>query len=404
MNAKRLLIAFGLIVVLWLGFLAAAKWAGNALNDGRKPPTAESIIQRSPAGSSSVLPSYWDVPGFAFPNQDAKPVTDHDLRGHVWVADFIFTQCVTACPIMTSKMILLQKQLHQPGVRFVSFSVDPEHDSPAALKKYATLWQGDEARWELLSTDPAGLAAVTKGMHVAVDKSDDADNPIIHSSLFMLIDTAGRVRGLYNSIDGEAMEKLVVDTNALAGDAVASPTTALAIETGSAVERGALVYQSMGCLACHSQSRIAPPLTAVFNGQVRLADHRTVWADEAYLHESVVDPNAKVVSGYLPSMPSYRGLLTDDQVSDVLEYIKSLSPNGAGGHGMVATTAVTQPATQTETELLVKDPVCKMRVRAESTAPHASFDGHDYFFCSDNCRERFLKDPKHYTLTNLPSK
>jgi protein SCO1/2 len=341
------------------------------------------------------------VPAFSFPDQDGKPVTDRDLRGHVWVADFIFTQCTTACPIMTSKMLLLQKQVPQPSVRFVSFSVDPAHDTPAVLKKYAELWQGDESRWRLLSTEPASLAAVIKAMRVTVEPTADPDNPIMHSSLFLLVDADGKVRGIYDSIDSEATAQLAQDMKTLAG---VSPTTMPTnIPTnivnepadGSPIARGEVVYKSMGCLACHSQSRIAPPLASVFNGQVRLADHRTVWADEAYLHESIVDPNAKVVAGYLPAMPSYRNMLSAKQLADVLVYIESLSSNPTGGHGVVKTTATTQP----EPELLVTDPVCKMEVHIDPSAPHAVFNGKTYYFCSENCREKFLANPSRYPST-----
>jgi protein SCO1/2 len=387
------LILLGSIAVLWVGLIAAAKWADHALNDGRKPPSVDSIIQNISVDNATTLPSYWDVPAFSFLDQDGKTVTDRDLRGHVWVADFIFTQCTTACPIMTSKMLILQKQVHQPGARFISFSVDPEHDTPAALKAYAELWHGDQARWRLLSTDHSRLMQLIKAMHVTVEATEDKDNPIMHSSIFQLVDAAGHVRGIYDSIDSEATAKLADDMNILAGASTITMPAATQPSTDSPAGRGLLVYQSMGCLACHSQPRVAPPLAAMYGGQVRLADHRTIWADEAYVHESIVEPNAKVVAGYLPTMPSYRGLLTDDQVADLVAYIKSLSTNPAGGHGVVSDVAATQP----EQELLVTDPVCKMDVHIDPTAPHAVFNGKTYYFCSDHCRDEFLKNLSHYS-------
>jgi YHS domain-containing protein/mono/diheme cytochrome c family protein len=168
--------------------------------------------------------------------------------------------------------------------------------------------------------------------------------------------------------------------------------------SGDAVARGLATCQSMGCLACHSQSRIAPPLGSLYNSQVRLDDHRTVWADEAYLHESIVDPNAKIVAGYLPTMPSYRTLLSDQQLGDVLSYLKSLSDNPPGGHGVVAK-PTTAPSSD---ELIVTDPVCKMQVRADPSAPQEKFEGKTFFFCSQQCRDRFLKDPKHFCSTSNP--
>jgi cytochrome oxidase Cu insertion factor (SCO1/SenC/PrrC family) len=186
MKLRLLFVMLAAVAVLWVGLIAAAKWADRSLNDGRRPESADAIIQGVSTETSSTLPTYWDVPAFSFPDQDGKPITNRDLLGHVWVADFIFTQCTTACPIMTSKMLLLQKQVLQPSVRFVSFSVDPAHDTPAVLKKYAELWRGDPSRWILLSTKPATLAAVVKAMRITVEATADPENPITHSSLFML--------------------------------------------------------------------------------------------------------------------------------------------------------------------------------------------------------------------------
>lgn len=375
------------LVFLWAGLIGGMKWMEHRLN-------------RANQNEPVVMQQYWQSPAFSFPDQDGKMFTDRDLRGHVWIADFFFSQCTTACPILTSKLLLLQKQLTDPGIRFVSFSVDPEHDTPAALKKYAQLWEGDESRWRLLSTDPRGLAEVAAGMKVAVAKTEDKENPIMHSTLFMLVDQQGQVRGMYDSIDNQALDRLVVDAKSLAGDS--GQATANVLASGStAVERGHALYGSMGCVACHSQVRIAPPLASVYGSLVRLDDRKMVWADDAYLHESIVDPNSKVVAGYSRTMPSYRSYLNDSQVMDLVEYIKSLSTNSPGGHGYVARDsqgAATQPEL-----LVVADPVCKMQVNNDPSSPHATFGGKTYFFCSQHCREQFLKNPAKYALTkNAP--
>ena len=81
----------------------------------------------------------YDVQSFSFQNQDGKAVTLESLKGQVWVADFIFTNCETICPPMTSHMAELQKQMEEENLqaRIVSFSVDPENDTPEKLKKFA---------------------------------------------------------------------------------------------------------------------------------------------------------------------------------------------------------------------------------------------------------------------------
>ncbi len=384
----------GAIAVLWVSMIAGAKWIERGLNRDRT--TAVSLSHE--ASNPDDLKIYWDAPRFSFPDQDGKAISNSDLMGHVWVADFIFTQCTSACPILTSKLILLQKQIQTPGVRFISFSVDPEHDTPAALKAYAQLWQGDQSRWRLLSTDPAGLANITQGMKVTAAPSGDPDNPIIHSNLFFLLDTVGRVRGIYNSGENEAMTRLEVDLKALAGNEAGSPGT-VAGDAASDSGKGRLLFGSMGCLACHTRKVIAPPLESLYGSAVRLDNHQMVWADEAYLHESIVDPTAKIVAGYTKSMPSYTNYLDEQQVQYLVAYIKSISTNPAGGHGMIKSSSTTQPGSD---ELTI-DPVCKMQVRTDVSYPHVYFHGKTYYFCSDHCREQFQKKPEVYTLTAQPS-
>lgn len=377
------------LVGIWGGLAAVAHFGGRALNAGRGAVTP---VIADPGGP---LPILWDAPAFAFADQDGRPFTSLDLAGHPYVADFVFTTCRTACPTMTAHMVLLQKRLPQPGLRFVSFSVDPAHDAPAVLKRYAADWRGDPARWTLLATDPAGLGQVAAGFKVAVLPSDDPDSPIAHSSLFTLVDGGGHVRGVYDSGDQTALNRLADDADRLTGAAAtaAVSTGELMTSTDGDAARGGRVYAAMGCMACHSQPKLAPPLADLYGGRVRLDDGRTVWADDAYLHESIVDPNAKGVAGYLRSMPSYRDYLDDGQVTDLVAYVRSLSRNPPPpGHGVVAgaTAAANAPA-------VVVDPVCHMKVVADPTGPRATVAGRAFYFCSDRCRERFAAAPGKYT-------
>lgn len=85
---------------------------------------------------------------------------------------------------------------------------------------------------------------------------------------------------------------------------------------------GARLFQSYGCVACHGQR--APTLAGLYMSKVRLDDGREVIADDEYLHESIVEPAAKLVAGYGPIMPTFRGQLTEEQIFDLIAYIKSL--------------------------------------------------------------------------------
>jgi cytochrome c oxidase subunit 2 len=95
----------------------------------------------------------------------------------------------------------------------------------------------------------------------------------------------------------------------------------------SPVERGKALFESSGCLGCHSVDgtpKVGPTLKGVFGRQVQLADGRTITADEEYLRESIVEPNEDLVKGFQPIMPPYQATLKDDDLAAVVAYLKSL--------------------------------------------------------------------------------
>ena len=96
---------------------------------------------------------------------------------------------------------------------------------------------------------------------------------------------------------------------------------------------GEKIFAELGCAACHqadSQGR-GPSLQGVFGKPVQLADGRTVTADENYLRESILDPGSKVVSGFRPVMPTFQGLVSEEQLNALVAYVKSLSPAADAG-------------------------------------------------------------------------
>lgn len=383
---RSFLLLFG-IAGLWVVLFSILKWGEYSLNS--KPP----VIEVGPTSHlpSGDLPELWEAPAFSAIDQNGQPLTEKNLRGQVWVANFIFTRCASACPLLTAKMVLLQRAVRHPNIRFISFSVDPAYDTPAILKQYAVTWKGDESRWLLLSMDREMLYHTAAGMKVAVLPTDDQDNPILHSSLFFLVDQQGRIRGIYDSSMDEAMRQLADDAETLAGSKGFASVTEIATEESPALA-GERLYVSLGCAACHNQSRIAPPVAGRFGTPVTLDDGQTVLADEAYLRESILDPAAKVVAGYLQLMPSYRDHLSDKQVDQLVTYIRSLGNSSAGEHEDTLTTTL-QPASRS----IGVDPVCKMEVAVSDDTPHTQHEGTTYYFCSEHCRVVFLKNPARYT-------
>jgi protein SCO1/2 len=173
------------------------------------------------AGERTTKGDLGHVPTFAFTDQNGQPLTDRDLRGGVWVANFIFTRCPTACPMLTAKFKALQQQLGPlPGVRFVSISVDPEHDTPEVLAAYAKRFSADTSRWSFVTGPLAEIEkTVVRGfkIHVGKPKPRAADPSLIdimHGEHFVLVDQSGQIRGYYRSEKLE-LEELQTDLRAL---------------------------------------------------------------------------------------------------------------------------------------------------------------------------------------------
>jgi protein SCO1/2 len=339
----------------------------------RALPASAHRFGKSPDGP---LPVLWPVPSYRLVDQDGTTRTPADLRGSVWIADFIFTSCKSVCPVLSAKMVQVQHAISDPRLKFVSFSVDPERDTPDALRAYARRWAPDETRWTLLANTPASLAALSKGMKTFVERQPDPD-ATIHSSEMFLVDGEGNVRGLY-ATDGESFAELVPDARSLLAGVGSKATPG---DTAAGAEDGAALYRGLGCAGCHDVPAIAPSLAGLAGRTVMLADGRTTTATPEYLRESILDPGAKVVATYPPSMPGYRGQLTDGQLGALVRYIESLK--GAGGPSAAAMASGGAAV----------DPVCGMSIHAGSDTPHATHDGHTVYFCSEHCRDRFLANP-----------
>jgi protein SCO1/2 len=166
--------------------------------------------QRDAGNPAALFPA----PSFKLLDQSGGSFGSDDLRGKVWIADFIFTHCAGPCPIMTAKLADVQKALVSPDVKLVSFSVDPERDKPAVLKEYAQHFGADDARWRFLTGSKQQMTAVAQGMNVAA--KDDPDGGVTHSTLFLLVDRNGQVVRLYHNEDEGDMKRLVADAEELA--------------------------------------------------------------------------------------------------------------------------------------------------------------------------------------------
>lgn len=167
--------------------------------------------------SAQPLPVLGHVGAFALLDQQARSVSAESWRGKVWVAAFFFTRCPTICPRITRRMRALQLASSDtnPSLSLVSFSVDPDNDTPAALLAYAQHYGADLRSWSFLTGDLAVVErTVVDGFRLALDGKADpnAENGgIIHGSHLVLVDRTLAIRGYYRTDDEAELQRLLSD-------------------------------------------------------------------------------------------------------------------------------------------------------------------------------------------------
>ena len=158
------------------------------------------------------LPVIGGIPDFEFIDSEGRDVGLATLKGKVWVADFIFTTCTMACPIMTGNMNIIHKKYKKnDDIRLVSISVYPEYDTPEVLKKYASQYEANTDTWHFLTGNESTVKEVIKDGF----KIGDYEDIIFHSEKFALVDRNGMIRAYYNGMKSEDMKKLKKDINNL---------------------------------------------------------------------------------------------------------------------------------------------------------------------------------------------
>lgn len=220
-----------LVWVLVLGVTAAAGlglWALRSIPvAGWRPP---------PDGALETLGDYGEVPDFALTDQHGRLVTRIDLRGLVWVANFIYSRCTETCPLQSARLARLQSEFTgAERLRLVSITVDPEHDTPAVLARYAERYRADPVRWLFLTGERRTIYRLARdGFRLGVvDPDDAAAGPprwagprpawaahgskglVIHSARLVLVDPRSRIRAYHLPEDENSFDRLRQNLRAL---------------------------------------------------------------------------------------------------------------------------------------------------------------------------------------------
>lgn len=233
----RSALRIGVPVALWLGAVAVGLWVWT---DGSNEGLFQSLgaLTGTTRGTLERLEVYGTVPPFSLVERSGRRVTLEDLRGKVWVANFIYTQCTETCPTQSLQVYRLQLEFPtEPDLRLVSITVDPERDTPDVLKRYAERYQADPVRWLFLTGPKRAIYHLAAdGFMLSVADPDDPKQTsgmlpflgprpafathgskglVIHSSRFVLVDRHARIRAYHQPTDLESLERLRRNLRAL---------------------------------------------------------------------------------------------------------------------------------------------------------------------------------------------
>lgn len=162
------------------------------------------------------LPVLGQLGRFSFTDQEGRAFGSAELKGHVWVASFIFTRCPTICPAITHKLGLVQKRARNisQAFRIVSFSVDPAYDTPAVLAAYAQKHKVSPRMWHLLTGPLDDIReTVEGGLKMAMGNPEGEQDfaSLFHGTHLVLVDADLRVRGYYDSTEADVVDRLLSD-------------------------------------------------------------------------------------------------------------------------------------------------------------------------------------------------
>ena len=168
-----------------------------------------------PGFGKPILPVLNYVPAFSFEDQQGKMITEKDLAGKVYIAEYFFTTCKGICPKLNNNMKKLAADFaSEPNIRFCSYTVDPETDSVARMKWYADSLGADPQKWFFLTGRKDSLYHLARSGYLLDDPKNNAINindQFLHTQFLALVDKGGRVRKIYDGLKKEELDELEND-------------------------------------------------------------------------------------------------------------------------------------------------------------------------------------------------
>ncbi|QMU27210.1 SCO family protein [Adhaeribacter radiodurans] len=157
------------------------------------------------------------VPDFRFVSQEGKSVSQADLNNTVYVANFFFASCQDVCKKMSAQMVRVNEAFkNNPQVKLISYTVDPERDSVAVLKRYAEMYQANPAKWLFVTGPKTELYALAhNGYKVSAMQAPGTIPDFIHSEKLILVDKEKHVRGIYDGTNPQDVDRLITEITVL---------------------------------------------------------------------------------------------------------------------------------------------------------------------------------------------
>lgn len=159
-----------------------------------------------------------EILNFEYTNQDGDMISLADLKGKVWIANFIFTNCDTVCPISTANMAYLQQEVKNRNLdlSFVSFTVDPMNDSPEKLREYGESYGADFASWSFLTGyELEHIRNFAEKSFRTIVQLDPNNDQVIHGTQFFLVDQEGVLVRYYSGLKDVPIDDIIRDASIL---------------------------------------------------------------------------------------------------------------------------------------------------------------------------------------------
>jgi protein SCO1/2 len=212
LNNRTLFITLGLIAVplfiLWI--LSYSKQNFNSL---------QYLGEKFVSETSTRDTTYYQVPPFKFVDQTGEIISEKDLDGYIYVANFFFASCPDVCPMMNAKLATVYERMKEfSEIKFLSISIDPENDSINVLANYAALLNADPTIWKFATNiNKQEIISAMRGYLIANDEKN-IDQTLHHSRMLVLVDKSRHIRGIYDGLEDIDIKRIKEDIKVLLYD------------------------------------------------------------------------------------------------------------------------------------------------------------------------------------------